>query len=164
MPNIDINIKCGNSLISYFDINQSLNRYPNIQDKISEYKELVKNYKDGVFNSKIEIDEKIKELLESFRTFCLNDKFFEEMDKFDRLCKEYNEKYGNYLVKDDKDLQKYFGQKNLFASQFDETEAKKDFEILIKKYNDIFNLDSKNPFEWRFAFPEVLDNDGNFIA
>ena len=68
------------------------------------------------------------------------------------------------MVKDDKDLQKYFGQKNLFASQFDETEAKKDFEILIKKYNDIFNLDSKNPFEWRFAFPEVLDNDGNFIG
>ncbi|TKZ35038.1 DUF7149 domain-containing protein [Brachyspira catarrhinii] len=164
LPNIDINIKCGNSLISYFDINQSLNRYPNIQDKIAEYKELVKNYKDGVFNSKIEIDKKIKELLESFRTFCLNDKFIEEMNKFYRLCREYNEKYGNYLVKDDKDLKKYFGQKNLFASQFDETEAKKDFEILIEKHNDIYNLEAKNPFEWRFAFPEILNDDGNFIG
>ena len=162
LPNIDINIKCGNSLISYFDINQSLNRYPNIQDKISEYKELVKNYKDGVFNSKNEIDEKIKELLESFRTFCLNDNFFEEINKFYRLCKEYSEKYGNYLVKDNESLKKFFGQYNLFASQFDENEAKKDFEILIKKYNDIFNLDSQNPFEWRFAFPEILSSDGNF--
>lgn len=164
LPNIDINIKCGNSLISYFDINQSLNRYPNIQDKISEYKELVKNYKDGVFNSKNEIDEKIKELLESFRTFCLNDNFFEEINKFYRLCKEYSEKYGNYLVKDNESLKKFFGQYNLFASQFDENEAKKDFEILIKKYNDIFNLDSQNPFEWRFAFPEILSSDGNFIG
>ena len=125
---------------------------------------MVKNYKDGVFNSKNEIDEKIKELLESFRTFCLNDNFFEEINKFYRLCKEYSEKYGNYLVKDNESLKKFFGQYNLFASQFDENEAKKDFEILIKKYNDIFNLDSQNPFEWRFAFPEILSSDGNFIG
>ena len=164
LPNIDINIKCGNSLISYFDINQSLNRYPNIQDKISEYKELVKNYKDGVFNSKNEIDEKIKELLESFRTFCLNDKFFEQINKFNKLCREYNEKYGNYLVKDDKNLKRFFGQENLFINEFNKNEAKKDFEILIEKYNDIYNLEAKNPFEWRFAFPEILNDDGNFIG
>ena len=164
LPNIDINIKCGNSLISYFDINQSLNRYPNIQDKILEYKELVKNYKNGIYNSKNEIDEKIKELLESFRTFCLNDKFLEQINKFHRLCREYNEKYGNYLVKDDKNLKRFFGQENLFINQFDKDEAKKDFEILIEKHNDIYNLEAKSPFEWRFAFPEILNSEGDFIG
>ncbi|WP_432633589.1 DUF7149 domain-containing protein [Brachyspira sp.] len=164
LPNIDINIKCGNSLISYFDINQSLNRYPNIQDKIVEYKELVKNYKDGVYSSKSEIDEKIKELLESFRTFCLNDKFFEQINKFHRLCREYSEKYGNYLVKDDKNLKRFFGQENLFVNEFNKNEAKKDFEILIKKYNEIYNLEAKRPFEWRFAFPEILNDDGGFVG
>lgn len=125
---------------------------------------MVKNYKDGVYNSKNEIDEKIKELLESFRTFCLNDKFFEQINKFYRLCREYNEKYGNYLVKDDKNLKRFFGQENLFINEFNKNEAKKDYEILIKKYNEIYNLEAKSPFEWRFAFPEILNDDGDFIG
>uniref|UniRef100_UPI0038FD0C14 type IIG restriction enzyme/methyltransferase n=1 Tax=Helicobacter pylori TaxID=210 RepID=UPI0038FD0C14 len=42
LPNIDINIKCGNSLISRFDFKQSLTHYPNIKEKIQRYKKLVK--------------------------------------------------------------------------------------------------------------------------
>lgn len=35
-------------------------------------------------------------------------------------------------------------------------------QILKKEYDNIFNLESNHPFEWRFEFPEILDDDGNF--
>lgn len=34
LPNIDINIKCGNSLVSYFETGKSLNHYPNIKERM----------------------------------------------------------------------------------------------------------------------------------
>lgn len=45
---------------------------------------------------------------------------------------------------------------------FDEKEATKEFANLKKEYDNIFNLESNHPFEWRFEFPEILDDDGNF--
>lgn len=45
---------------------------------------------------------------------------------------------------------------------FDEKEAIKEFANLKKEYDNIFNLESNHPFEWRFEFPEILDDDGNF--
>ncbi|MCG4123704.1 class I SAM-dependent DNA methyltransferase, partial [Campylobacter jejuni] len=44
----------------------------------------------------------------------------------------------------------------------DEKEATKEFANLKKEYDNIFNLESNHPFEWRFEFPEILDDDGNF--
>ncbi len=41
LPNIDINIKCANSLISRFNLNDDLKKIPNIKQKIQEYKDLV---------------------------------------------------------------------------------------------------------------------------
>ncbi|GAA7057061.1 hypothetical protein AOHp67_04940 [Helicobacter pylori] len=41
LPNIDINIKCGNSLISRFSLHDNLKKIPNIKKKIQEYKDLV---------------------------------------------------------------------------------------------------------------------------
>ncbi len=46
LPNIDINIKCANSLISRFNLNDDLKKIPNIKKKIQEYKDLVAQYKD----------------------------------------------------------------------------------------------------------------------
>ncbi|GAA9688104.1 hypothetical protein HpVH63_00780 [Helicobacter pylori] len=40
LPNIDINIKCANSLISRFNLNDDLKKIPNIKQKIQEYKDL----------------------------------------------------------------------------------------------------------------------------
>ncbi|EFU6159830.1 class I SAM-dependent DNA methyltransferase, partial [Campylobacter coli] len=49
LPNIDINIKCGNSLVSYFETGKSLNHYPNIKERINKYKRIVKDYKEGFY-------------------------------------------------------------------------------------------------------------------
>ncbi|MDE5592017.1 MAG: class I SAM-dependent DNA methyltransferase, partial [Helicobacter sp.] len=163
LPNIDINIKCGNSLVNYFDIQTSLAHYPNIGVKMQEYKRVVQNYKEGFYQDKSQIDQQIKDLLQAFKNFCFKDKFKKEIKGFDIKCEEYSRKYGNYLAKDDKDLSLYVPQR-MFVDEFDTKVAQEEFDTLKKEYESIFNLESNKPFEWRFAFPEVLDSNGDFLG
>ncbi|EFE6842493.1 class I SAM-dependent DNA methyltransferase [Campylobacter jejuni] len=161
LPNIDINIKCGNSLVSYFETGKSLNHYPNIKERINKYKRIVKDYKEGFYTDKSYINQEIKNLKISFKNFCFADKFKKEMKSFNDKCEKYSKKYGNFLAVDDENL-KFFVSANLTLFDFDEKEAAKEFANLKKEYDSIFNLESNHPFEWRFEFPEILDDDGNF--
>ncbi|EJA4380507.1 TPA_asm: class I SAM-dependent DNA methyltransferase [Campylobacter jejuni] len=161
LPNIDINIKCGNSLVSYFETGKSLSHYPNIKERINKYKRIVKDYKEGFYTDKSYINQEIKNLKISFKNFCFADKFKKEMKGFNDKCEKYSKKYGNFLAVDDENL-KFFVSANLTLFDFDEKEATKEFANLKKKYDNIFNLESNHPFEWRFEFPEILDDDGNF--
>ena len=62
MPNIDINIKVGNSLISRYGLQDEID-IPNIKHAIIRYKEVVKDYKEGNFvQTKEEIRRAIDEL------------------------------------------------------------------------------------------------------
>ncbi|EAL4352944.1 restriction endonuclease [Campylobacter jejuni] len=161
LPNIDINIKCGNSLVSYFETGKSLNHYPNIKERMGKYKRIVKDYKEGFYTDKSRINQEIKNLKISFKNFCFADKFKKEMKGFNDKCEKYSKKYGNFLAINDENL-KFFVSANLTLFDFDEKEATKEFANLKKEYDNIFNLESNHPFEWRFEFPEILDDDGNF--
>ncbi len=161
LPNIDINIKCGNSLISYFEIDKSLSHYPNIKERMNKYKNIVKDYKEGFYTDKNQINQEIKNLKISFKNFCFADKFKKEMKSFNEKCEKYSKKYGNFLAVNDENL-RIFVSANLTLFDFDEKEAKKEFANLKKEYDNIFNLENNHPFEWRFEFPEILDDDGNF--
>lgn len=161
LPNIDINIKCGNSLISYFEIDKSLSHYPNIKERMNKYKNIVKDYKEGFYTDKNQISQEIKNLKISFKNFCFADKFKKEMKSFNEKCEKYSKKYGNFLAVNDENL-RIFVSANLTLFDFDEKEAKKEFANLKKEYDNIFNLENNHPFEWRFEFPEILDDDGNF--
>lgn len=163
LPNIDINIKCGNSLISYFELNRSLTHYPNIKERMQKYKSVIKDYKEGFFDDKMRIEKEIKALKESFRTFCFKDKFNKEIKVFTAKCEAYSKKYGNFLAKDDENLSLYIAQSFSFFD-LDENKARLEFSALKKEYESIFNLESKKPFEWRFEFPEVLNENGEFMG
>lgn len=163
LPNIDINIKCGNSLVSYFETGKSLSHYPNIKERMSKYKRIVKDYKEGFYTDKNLIAKEIKNLQESFKNFCLKDKFNKEIKQLTNGANEYSKKYGDFLADEHHDEKfKSFFSKNMFEFSFDEKEATKEFANLKKEYDNIFNLESNHPFEWRFEFPEILDDDGNF--
>ncbi|EAH6262739.1 class I SAM-dependent DNA methyltransferase [Campylobacter lari] len=163
LPNIDINIKCGNSLISYFEIHKSLSHYPNIKERMDKYKRIVKDYKDGFYTDKTMISKEISNLKTSFKNFCLKDKFAKEIKQLTNGANEYSKKYGDFLAQDENDENfKSFFSKNMFEFDFDENKAKKEFDKLKKLYESIFELESANPFEWRFEFSEVLDENGNF--
>ncbi|RVY71982.1 class I SAM-dependent DNA methyltransferase [Helicobacter pylori] len=168
LPNIDINIKCGNSLISMFDFKQSLTHYANIKEKTRQYKKLVKNYKEGLFDDKTRLSNQIKDLLKTFQNFCLKDKYEKEIKAFVTQCNKYRELYGNYLAKDDADLEHYISEnpfpkhENISDNEEIQQQAYQYFLKLKQTYNMIYNFN--NSLEWRFEFPEVLDDEGDFLG
>ncbi|WRF18398.1 class I SAM-dependent DNA methyltransferase [Helicobacter pylori] len=168
LPNIDINIKCGNSLISRFDFKQSLTHYPNIKEKIQRYKKLVKNYKEGLFDDKMILNNQIKDLLKTFQNFCLKDKYEKEIKAFVTQCEEYRKLYGNYLAKDDADLNQYISEnpfskyENFNDNEEIQQQAYQYFLKLKQTYNMLYNFN--NSLEWRFEFPEVLNDEGDFLG
>lgn len=128
---------------------------------MNKYKNIVKDYKEGFYTDKNQINQEIKNLKISFKNFCFADKFKKEMKSFNEKCEKYSKKYGNFLAVNDENL-RIFVSANLTLFDFDEKEAKKEFANLKKEYDNIFNLENNYPFEWRFEFPEILDDDGNF--
>jgi len=154
LPNIDINIKCGNSLLSRFNLKADVfERIPNFKKKLNDYKFWVNQYKNAKDRSLK------KQLTENIRIF--TDEFKKRDPKIVKLQKDLDKKSNEFY-------EKFVAQK-LFAETADpkilkqkeklESEINKlSNEIEILKANTIY----KNAFEWRFEFPEVLNNDGEF--
>lgn len=65
LPNIDINIKCGNSLISRFGLTDEL-KIKNIKHEIEHYKRVVSDYKENL-GSKKEVLKSIENLKDKFK-------------------------------------------------------------------------------------------------
>ncbi|GAA7095511.1 hypothetical protein HpCHN32_00830 [Helicobacter pylori] len=103
LPNIDINIKCGNSLISRFSLHDNLKKIPNIKKKIQEYKDLVAQYKDPnpLFPlNKTDLTNKIQDLKTTFSLELKDPKTKAELEKaIEKHIKKYN-----FFALDDKSL------------------------------------------------------------
>ncbi|WP_412015542.1 Eco57I restriction-modification methylase domain-containing protein [Helicobacter pylori] len=173
LPNIDINIKCGNSLISRFSLHDNLKKIPNIKKKIQEYKDLVAQYKDPnpLFPlNKTDLTNKIQDLKTTFSLELKDPKTKAELEKaIEKHIKKYN-----FFALDDKSLLdglNYFIP-NLFGalklSPKEEEEAFASYgriRALRKKLDDALSgREYQNAFEWRFEFPEVLDDEGDFLG
>ncbi|RVY66090.1 DUF7149 domain-containing protein [Helicobacter pylori] len=173
LPNIDINIKCANSLISRFNLNDDLKKIPNIKKKIQEYKDLVAQYKDPnplYPLNKQDLINKIQDLKNTFSLTLKDPKTKAELEKaIEKHIKNYN-----FFALDDKSLLdglNYFIP-NLFGtlklSPKEEEEAFASYgriRALRKKLDDALSgREYQNAFEWRFEFPEVLDDEGNFLG
>ncbi|NHB55028.1 class I SAM-dependent DNA methyltransferase [Helicobacter pylori] len=173
LPNIDINIKCANSLISRFNLNDDLKKIPNIKKKIQEYKDLVAQYKDPnplYPLNKQDLINKIQDLKNTFSITLKDPKTKAELEKaIEKHIKKYN-----FFALDDKSLLDgldYFIP-NLFGtlklSPKEEEEAFASYgriRALRKKLDDALSGgEYHNAFEWRFEFPEVLDDEGDFLG
>ncbi|GAA7537699.1 class I SAM-dependent DNA methyltransferase [Helicobacter pylori] len=176
LPNIDINIKCGNSLISRFSLHDDLKKIPNIKAKIQEYKDLVAQYKDPnpLFPlNKTDLINKIQDLKTTFSLELKDPKTKAELEKaIEKHIKNYND-----FALDDKSLLDGLEKgvvriKNIFGtptlSPKEEEEAFASYgriRALRKKLDDALSGgEYHNAFEWRFEFPEVLDDEGNFLG
>ncbi|GAA7667614.1 hypothetical protein HpMMM64_05180 [Helicobacter pylori] len=103
LPNIDINIKCGNSLISRFSLHDNLKKIPNIKKKIQEYKDLVAQYKDPnpLFPlNKTDLINKIQDLKNTFSLTLKDPKTKAELEK---AIEKHIKKYNDFAL-DDKSL------------------------------------------------------------
>ncbi|GAA8482488.1 class I SAM-dependent DNA methyltransferase [Helicobacter pylori] len=173
LPNIDINIKCGNSLISRFNLHDDLKKIPNIKAKIQEYKDLVAQYKDPnpLFPlNKADLTNKIQDLKNTFSLTLKDPKTKAELEK---AIEKHITKYNDFAL-DDKSLLDGLNSfiPNLFGTPIlspkEEEEAFASYgriRALRKKLDDALSGgEYHNAFEWRFEFPEVLDDEGNFLG
>ncbi|WP_241819516.1 type IIG restriction enzyme/methyltransferase, partial [Helicobacter pylori] len=171
LPNIDINIKCANSLISRFNLNDDLKKIPNIKQKIQEYKDLVAQYKDPnplYPLNKADLINKIQDLKNTFSLTLKDPKTKAELEKaIEKHIKKYN-----FFALDDKSLldglnyfiPSLFGTLKLSPKEEEEAFASYGrIRALRKKLDDALSgREYQNAFEWRFEFPEVLDDEGDF--
>ncbi len=173
LPNIDINIKCANSLISRFSLHDNLKKIPNIKKKIQEYKDLVAQYKDPnpLFPlNKTDLTNKIQDLKTTFSLTLKDPKTKAELEKaIEKHIKNYN-----FFALDDKSLldgldyfiPSLFGALKLSPKEEEEAFASYGrIRALRKKLDDALSgREYQNAFEWRFEFPEVLDDEGDFLG
>ncbi|UWX66205.1 Eco57I restriction-modification methylase domain-containing protein [Empedobacter stercoris] len=159
LPNIDINIKCGNSLISRFDLKDSLKtafKNKEVVYSIEDYKIAVNEYKQtNSKQKKNEVLDIIDTIKSNFKT-TLDSKI---KDKVSKALGEYE------LEKQRLENLELFGEKIKKAEKDNLKKLKIKADKITKEKEEILNnVIYQDAFEWRFEFPEVLDNEGNYIG
>lgn len=174
LPNIDINIKDGNSLISRFRLKEQMNLKinNNLKNEIKRYKEDVAFYKN--------VDEKtIKENIEK-RIENLKNIFKSTLSagdikvSYEKLLNQHIKNYGtegldNDMLIDAITKQSFNYQPTLTPISINRDDS---FFASIGKlkfakdeyYNVINAKGYENAMEWRYEFPEVLDDSGEFMG
>ena len=158
LPNIDINIKTGNSLVSKYSLTEDLSGvFKKQKFSIDVYRTSVHAYKEAnTKTAKAELQKFINEIKEQFK---------ETVKNTDPRRKKLSEMRGKRSLLDlNVDM---FGNKSLDDKQLDLQKSK--FDKLISELetdiSDIANLKIyRNSFEWRFEFPEILDENGDFVG
>ena len=157
LPNIDINIKCGNSLLHRFALTDSIQtilRESGIS--ISQYKEAVAKYKNAHGKGeKQDLETLITEIKSKLRT---------EINRRDVRLVRLNKRRSELATlqapqlfeptkKEKKALDKHIA------------DLKKEVAALENIFEEIrSNKIYLGAFEWRMEFPEVLDAEGNFLG
>ncbi len=159
LPNIDINIKCGDSLVHRKSLKDDL-RWEMARAKMSigEYKQLVADYKNIHDKKKRqEKDAKLDELKKNI--LCViksNDKLYRERNKAQSKWNELTSTlYGDALAcEDDKKNEKLQAEIAKLNKKIEKYEGQ------IKEREEMY----RRALEWRFAFPEVLDENGRYVG
>ncbi|EQL73550.1 class I SAM-dependent DNA methyltransferase [Helicobacter pylori] len=215
LPNIDINIKCANSLISRFALKDKAllknEKNKNLEYSIAEYKELVKIYKDPKIletlthpikdsnavrkyakerlyqelkqnpnkDFKKALNDRIEKIKEAFKLTL--DPPQKEL-KFKKFLKEHLELYGRSILEETNynglELEALVLEKQMATLFFDYKPYpkldKSDKVVglehfnryVLTSYKDLQDENERyaNALEWRFEFPEVLDDEGDFLG
>ena len=157
LPNIDINIKCGNSLISRFNTNIDIKpELKKLRYTVQQYKDAVLKYKNATSKGeKQELETLIQNIKNNFRSEVENnDKEFKEKKKLMIELDILGQ--GELFELSEKELAIREKRRN----EIDERIRSIDIAIEEIRSNKIF----EHSFEWRFEFPEVLNDDGDFVG
>ncbi len=149
LPNIDINIKSGNSLISKFDNGLNIFERAAVQDLIKKYKIIVSEYKNcSDYSRKDDIKKQIYRLKTELEKFAIPQ---------DKSYREYLAKRKEFeLLKNANWINGQVKDKMISLSA--------ELAILEAKYLENYKKVYYNSFEWAIEFPEILSEDGNFIG
>ena len=160
LPNIDINIKCGNSLVSRFAIDADLSKALKKSKgkwSIEMYRIAVDTYRNAENKEqKREMEKLIADIKSDFRTeISLNDPKAKKLRKVGGALFQMTQQTKLFEMSKKEKID--WNKKVLQLTQ----ESKiLEAEIEEIKANKIF----ENAFEWRFEFPEVLNDNGDFLG
>ena len=158
LPNIDINIKCGNSLVSRFAIDADLKEaLKKSKWNINSYRIAVDTYRNAESKEqKREMEKLIYTIKSDFRSeISLNDPKKKKLSKLSgELFLMTNQTQLFELGKKEKAI----WNKKVRALTAESKKLESEIEEI--KANKIF----ENAFEWRFEFPEVLNDEGDFVG
>jgi adenine-specific DNA-methyltransferase len=174
LPNIDINIKCGNSLVSRFaidaDLSQALKRGKG-KWTIDMYRIAVQTYRNAENKEqKREMQKLIEDIKGNFTSVIKQNNPIQK--KLDKLGNELFKLTGRGigggmgLMMVFEDEAEYGGKRNLKKERKEKIiKIEEEIEKLTKQKEEIEgNRIFENAFEWRFEFPEVLNDDGDFVG
>ena len=154
LPNIDINIKVGNSLLSRFEVDEKLDskKTKNLSNLVKEYIQIKEK------NRKKIIRKEIEEIKDSFTDKLGIENF--DIKKITKLLDDYQTKNGFQGISD---FTERYTTGSLFPADKVSKSWKKDLKPILELHQKIQFLENMpESFEWRFEFPEVLDESGNF--
>ena len=158
LPNIDINIKCGNSLVSRFSLDANLGQaLKKSKWTIDSYRVAVSTYRNAHNKEeKREMEQLMASIKNDFRSeIAGND------PKVKRLAKIKGEllfltTQTSLFEQSKKEKKEWNDKVDKLTKEIKKLEA----EIEEIKANKIY----ENAFEWRFEFPEVLNDEGDFVG
>ena len=152
LPNIDINIKCGNSLVMKYALHASINQVlKGARVTIGDYKQHVANYKNSPSKEnkhKVENDiDTIKQKLA--KGYDIESDVYK---KWVKICSEILTRTNS-----------------LFPTEENETKVLENLrqqeEKLRQKLEEFSTRHARlGAFEWRYEFPEIIDEKGNFVG
>lgn len=160
LPNLDYKITCGNSLLSRYPIDAPIEnvfveynkgKKENEKMTLAKYKELISDYTNTSNHQTKELFRKtIEDIKCAFKT---------------ELSKQFKERLaklrGKVIMLEGPTL---FGERTK-AEKAELKKLKEKLKVLEKEQNDIINNKLyERAFEWRFEFPQLLDENGKFIG
>lgn len=172
LPNLDYKIVCGDSLLNRTSLDSPImnvfteyNRNKKDEDKITlnKYQALIHDYLN---TSNHTVKDRYKTLISEIKSY-FKTELEDKMRFYTRDEKKLIEKYFMYLNLSS-------NMKTLFDDKKDEKElsskAKKELDKIRKaiesksQYANTVKYDKlyKNAFEWRYEFPSLLDDNGDF--
>ena len=159
LPNLDYKIVCGNSLLNCYDIDEPLDDVfeeynadceEDERMSLEKYKQMVVEY---TITSDHSTKEQFKSTIDDIKNVFRSELTDKERNKLKRLKRKIY------------DLE----APSLFERVQEETallkKLKKQLKDLEEEYDEIeCNKLYEDAFEWRFEFPSLLDDDGNFMG
>jgi len=159
LPNLDYKIVCGNSLLNCYDIDEPLDDIfeeynadceEDERMSLEKYKQKVAEYTNTSDHDK---KEQFKNIIDDIKSVFRSELTDKERNKLTRLKRRIYDLEAPSLFERVQEeivlLKKLKKQLKDLEAEYDEIECNKLYE---------------DAFEWRFEFPSLLDDDGNFMG
>jgi len=153
LPNIDINIKQGNSLVSRFELDSDLSTvFKNSEHSLEDYKEAVRSYKQTGDRTE---KQRLQQLIDDIK-----DEYSSTLTNIRPINQKLSKARGRLEIMQSDDL---FGDVK-FTKKEIKAQKKKLKKLEEQKAEEDSGAFYNQAFEWRFEFPEVLDEEGRFTG